>query len=484
MKLYDIINNYPLIDTYGSLDIEISTIKHDSRQIDKSDLFIAQKGFNNDGHNFIKKAIKNGAIAVLGENHLNKKGNITQIKVNDSVDALAYLSSNFYNWPSKKMNMIGITGTNGKTSVSYYIKKILDTYKLKVGVLGTIGATLDSETINLKNTTPDSLVIQELLNRMVRRGIDTCIMEASSHALDLKRVEYIDFDIGIFTNLSQDHLDYHGTMERYFESKLSLFKKTKKFNIINIDDKYGKIINESVQDRVSCITYGLKESAMVYASNITYSDKGIKFVLNTPKASTDIKLNIPGEFSLYNALAASACSYVLGIDIKTIKRGLESFYGVKGRFEFVPNKLGLNIIIDFAHTPEGLEAILKTTKEFVKGKIYIVLGAGGNRDKEKRPKMGEVVGQYADLSIITTDNPRFEDPEYIIDHIVKGVKKTNGKYVKIVDRRDAIEYAILQAEEEDIILLAGKGHETNMIIGEDSVLFNERKIVSDIMDKF
>lgn len=483
MKLYDILNGYPVIQVKGSLKKRIKAVNHDSRKVSKDNLFVALKGFTSDGHDFINQSIKNGAVAVLGEKELDLAGDVTMIRVKDSLDALGYIANNFYNQPWEKLNMVGITGTNGKTSVSYYIKTILDEYLVKTGILGTIGAVFNSQSIELPNTTPDSLYTQKLINKMLGKDIDYCIMEVSSHSLDLKRVDYIDFDIGIFTNLSQDHLDFHGSMEEYFKSKLKLFQKTRRYNIINIDDQYGRKIKAYTEDKIPYITYGLKEKAMVSGSNIVYSDKGIDFTLNLPRESIDIKMNIPGEFSLYNALAAAACSYGFNIDIKTIKKGLEKFQGVKGRLEFIANDLGMNIIIDFAHTPEGLEAILKTIKEFTKGDIYLVFGAGGNRDQEKRPKMGQVAGKYASMSIVTNDNPRFENPKDIIKDIVKGIKETRGKYVEIVDRKEAIEYAILKAKPKDTILLAGKGHERNMIIGKDSFIFDEREIVSNIIER-
>lgn len=483
LKLYDIIKKYPVIDIVGSTDIDVYGIEHDSRKVKDRYLFVAQRGFTNDGHEFINEAINNGAIAILSEKDVDLNQNMTIIKVRDSLDALGYVSSNFYGSAWDQMTMIGITGTNGKTSTTYYLKNILDYNDSKVGVLGTIGAIMEDSSIDLLNTTPDSLEIQKILGAMLNKDIEYVIMEVSSHALDLKRVKYMDYDIGIFMNLSEEHLDYHKTMEKYLQAKLKLFLKTKKYNIINIDDFYGKIIKQSIKDKIPCISYGLNSSANIYASNIEYNLRGVGFTLNTPKGIRDIRLNIPGKFSVYNALAAAACSYALDIDLDIIKKGLENLRGVKGRFELVPNPKDLNIIIDFAHTPEGLEQVLSAIKNFATGKIFVVFGAGGNRDKSKRPLMGKVVASYADLAIVTTDNPRFEDPEKIIEDIIIGIKEVNGRYIKCIDRKKAIEYAILEAGPEDIILLAGKGHETNMIIDGKLVPFDERMIVLNITNK-
>lgn len=483
LKLFDILKKYPIVNVMGPTDIDINGVEHDSRKITNNNLFIAHKGFTHDGHDFIEEAIDNGAIAILAEKEVDLYKDVTIIKVRDSLDALGYVAGNFHELPWKKMKTIGITGTNGKTSVSYYLKNILEKDESKVGILGTIGAIMDNSNIDLVNTTPDALEIQKILSEMVKRNVEYSIMEVSSHALDLKRVKYMDFDIGVFTNLSEEHLDYHGTMENYLGSKIKLFYKTKKYNIINIDDPYGKIIVESIGKKIPLITFGLKETATIYATDIKYELKGSKFTLNTPKGNRNIELNIPGEFSVYNALAAASCSYAFDMELGIIKEGLESFKGVKGRFELVSNPKNLNIIIDFAHTPKGLEAVLKAIRKFTVGKLFVVFGAGGDRDRSKRPVMGKIVGKYADLAIVTSDNPRSENPDRIIRDIVVGLKEIDGKYVEILDRKDAIKYAILKSGPNDTILLAGKGHENNMIIGKEVLPFDEREIVLNIMNE-
>ncbi|NLK43176.1 MAG: UDP-N-acetylmuramoyl-L-alanyl-D-glutamate--2,6-diaminopimelate ligase [Tissierellia bacterium] len=482
MKLIEIVNDYQYILQKGSLDIEITDIKNDSRKVKKGDLFIAERGFTVDGHDFIENAIKNGAVGVVIDRELEINEDVTVIQVKDSVDALARFSSIFNNKPWEQLELIGITGTNGKTSTTYFIKSIFEEYNKKVGIIGTIGAIIGDEKSDISNTTPNALTIHNLLKEMVEKKLDTCIMEVSSHALELKRVNYMDFHVGIFTNLSKDHLDYHETMEKYFQSKLKLFNKTKSYIIINIDDEYGREIIDLIGESVPLLTYGIKNKGDIFATDIAFSLSKVSFNLNTPKGNIDIELNIPGEFSIYNSLAAAACAYAYGIDLITIKKGLESLEGIKGRFEVVPTNTDYTVIIDFAHTADGLEKVLKVIKEFAEGRIIVVFGAGGNRDRTKRPEMGETVGKYADLSIVTSDNPRFEEPETIIDDVLVGTRKIGGEYVKIIDREEAIKYALDNARPKDIILLAGKGHETYTIINGKTIPFDERQIVLDYLD--
>lgn len=480
MKLKDILGVYPILEIIGCLEKDITGIEHNSKKIKKDNLFIAQKGFNHDGHKFIDDAIKMGASAIVVEDNIEPIEGITIVRVANALDSLAYFSGKFYNLPWKEMEFIGITGTNGKTSTSYILRDIFINNKNKVGLMGTIGAIIGDTHIPLLNTTPDSLEIERNLEKMREGKVDYSIMEVSSHALDLKRVRYMDFNIGIFTNLSSEHLDYHKTMKNYFKSKLKLFSKTNKFNIINIDDPYGEMITHK-KSNIPFITYGIERPAHIRASNIEYFLHKTTFTLNIFEKKEDIELNLPGKFNLYNALAAISCSIIYGVDLSVIKSSLKNIKPIKGRFEFIKNSKNLNIIIDFAHTPNGLEEVLKTLRSFTTGKLIVVFGAGGNRDKEKRPLMGEVVGKFSDLAIITTDNPRFEDPLHIIDDIAKGMKKGEFNYLEIPDRIDAIEYAIKVCEKEDVILIAGKGHEEFIEINGEKLPFNERKIISDII---
>ncbi|WP_042681477.1 UDP-N-acetylmuramoyl-L-alanyl-D-glutamate--2,6-diaminopimelate ligase [Anaerosalibacter massiliensis] len=483
MKIKNLIEGLEIEKIHGDLEKDIKGIGYDSRKIDLDYLFVAIEGFESDGHKYIQEAIKRGAIALVVEKDIKlDREDITIIRVEDGRDSLARISSNFYGKPSQNMKVIGVTGTNGKTSITYLVKSILDRVNKNTGVIGTMGSVIDGEVLSTENTTPESLWIQRYLYTMLKEGTKHCVMEVSSHSLDLKRVEYCNFDIGVFTNLSRDHLDYHNTVENYFNAKLKLFYMTNKCNIINIDDKYGRrIIEETKNLDISTITYGIEKKSTIYATDIEYHLKGVDFKLNTPKGSIDISFNIPGEFSVYNALAAASVAYCYGIDLKGIKEGLEAVEGIRGRFEIVPTNEDFSVIIDFAHTPDGLEKVLSTIKEFAEGRIVAVFGAGGNRDRTKRPIMGESVGKYADFLIVTSDNPRNEEPMRIIDDVVEGVKKVNNNYIKVVDRKEAIEYAIKNAKPKDIILLAGKGHETYTIIGNEVLPFDERQIVLDFL---
>ena len=481
MKLKKIVEDYEIRLIKGDLNVEILHIENDSRNIKKGSLFIAEKGFTVDGHDFIHKAIEMGARAVVIQEDVEIKGDVAVIKVEDSIDALASFASVFYGKPWENMDMIGITGTNGKTSISYFMKGILEANKNRVGILGTMGSVIDGRLSNLENTTPNAIVIHSLLNEMLKSKVNSCIMEVSSHALELKRVEHMKFQIGVFTNLTKDHLDYHETMEKYFKSKLKLFYKTDKYNIINIDDLYSQRIFEEVKNTTPILTYGINNKADIFATEIEYNLSKVSFKLNTPDGSKNISLNVPGQFSVYNGLAAAACGYAQGIDLETIKIGLEAVEGIKGRFEVVPTNTDYTVIIDFAHTADGLEKVLTVMDEFAEGRKIVVFGAGGNRDKTKRPEMGETVGNHADLSIVTSDNPRYEDPAAIIEDVLVGTRRSNGEYISIVDRVEAIKYALKNARAKDIILLAGKGHETYTLINGETIACDEKQIVLDYL---
>lgn len=482
MNLEEIIGDYILKDICGKKNIDIKNIKNDSRLVEKGDMFIAERGYTVDGHEYVEDAISNGAIAVVTEKEILDH-DITWIQVENSVEAMAKFSSNFYKRPWENMNMIGITGTNGKTSTSYFLKSIFDQASKKTGIIGTNGALVGDEHVKISNTTPNSLTLHKLLDQMYREDVDICIMEVSSHALDLERVKYMEFDIGLFTNIAKDHLDFHSTMENYYRAKAKLFGKTKKYNIINIDDPHGKKLASQIKSKVPTISYGIREEADIRATNIEHGLSFIRFDLNLKEDMTRVKINTPGEFSVYNALAAASIAYASNIELRGIKKGLESLSGVRGRFEIVPTARDYTVIIDFAHTADGLEKVLRVIDEFAKGRKIVLFGAGGNRDKTKRPEMGETVARHADLSIVTSDNPRDEDPEEIINDVLEGTKILQGDYVKIVDRKEAIIYALENARKDDIILLAGKGHELYTTIKGEKVPFDERQIVLDYLNK-
>ena len=482
MELKAIIEGTEFEILKGNIDINITGIKNDSRKVSKDNMFIAIEGFTVDGHDFIEGALERGANCIVVQKDIKmEKEGVTLIKVKDTIETLARYSSRFYREPSKSLDLIGVTGTNGKTSITYLVKSIFEAENEKTGIIGTMGSIIDNKIIDNKNTTPESLTIQRHLRKMVDSGIKYCVMEVSSHSLDMKRVEYMDFQIGIFTNLTEDHLDYHITMENYFNSKLKLFNRTQKYNIINIDDPYGKKIIDKMENNIPIITYGIDEKSDVYATDVICHTKGVDFILHTPKGSIPINLNLLGKFSVYNALAAISCGIIYNIDLSIIKKGIESVKGIKGRFEIVPIDKDYSVIIDFAHTPDGLEKVLTTIEQFAEGRKIVVFGAGGNRDKAKRPIMGETVAKHADLCVVTSDNPRFEDPDKIIEDIIVGVEKVKGNYIAITDRKEAIKYALLNARPKDTILLAGKGHETYTIIKDEVIPFDEKQIVLDIL---
>lgn len=483
MNLRKIIENVDVEKVEGRLDIEVDNIEYDSRKCKENSLFVAIDGFNVDGHDYVNNAINNGATVVVIEREMIIPTNITVILVKNSRIALSRLSSIFYNEPSKILQLIGITGTNGKTTTTYLIKSILEAYDRKTGLIGTIGNYINDEFEKTKNTTPESLELNKYFNDMLNHGVDDCIMEVSSHSIELFRVEDCDFNIGVFTNLTPEHLDLHKTIENYWLSKSKLFDKTRDFNIINSDDEYGrKIINKIKGNKANLITYGIYEESNVRAGNIKQFDTGVSFILSTLDNKVEINLNTPGIFSVYNALAAASTGIAMGISLEIIKEGLEQISGVKGRFELIKTNKPFNVIIDYAHTPDGYEKVLNTVDEFSKGRKIVIFGCGGDRDKTKRPIMGEIAARYCDLCIVTTDNPRTEDPMSISKDIIEGINKVNGKYVFISDRKEAIKYALINAISNDIILLLGKGHETYQLIGDKVIDFNELEIVKEILE--
>jgi len=482
MELSKLIDGLSIVSISGSLNINITGINHDSRKITKGNIFIAIEGFRVDGHLFIQEAITRGAVAVVTNKKINLESNVTLIEVEDTRVALAYISSKYYDNPSEKIELIGVTGTNGKTTVTYLIKSIFEEIKRKTAIIGTIGSIIDDVLTNSENTTPESLELQKKLYSIVKSNQDCCVMEVSSHSLELKRVAMCKYNVGIFTNLTIDHLDYHKTVENYYRAKIKLFYMTDRCNIINADDNYGRKIAEEVSNlNIPIITYGIENEADIYADEIEYFADGVRFILYTPNASTEIRMKIPGHFTVYNAMAAAACAYAYNIDISDIRKGLENIQGVKGRMEIVPTNREFTVMIDFAHTADALEKLLKTVDQFAKGRKIIVFGAGGDRDISRRAPMGKIAGTYCDLCVVTSDNPRTEDPQLIIDDIIKGIESVKGNYISIVDREEAIKYAIENSLPNDIILLTGKGHETYTILGNKKYHFDEREIVKKVL---
>lgn len=470
----------------GDMQLDIKKVASNSKKVVPNSLFVAIKGYDFDGHEYIEEAVKNGAVAVMLDmsadfKKINIPKGITVIITDDTRKALARASCNFFGNPSRYFKLIGVTGTKGKTTTTYMIKSILEKAGYKVGLIGTIANYIGEDCLGFSDrTTPESIELQELFYKMARQKVDYVVMEVSSQSLKLNRVEGTNFDYAIFTNLYKDHISLkeHTDMNEYFESKLKLFQMTPK-GFVNSDDfKCNKIINGAKNCDIK--TYAVDNKADLLAKDITITNISVDFKVKLGNKNERIKVNIPGRYSVYNALAAISLANSIGIDAEKIKEGLENIV-VPGRNELVPNKEELAIMIDYAHTAESLENILQATKTYTPGRVICVFGCGGDRDKEKRPRMGEVAGRLADYSIVTSDNPRTEKPEDIIAQIEKGIAKTKGKYEVIVDRKKAIEKAIKMMNKRDIVILAGKGHEVYQEINGEKRPFDERQIVKEIL---
>ena len=483
MKLNDIIKGLEIIKVDGELDLDINNVEYDSRKVSENTLFICIKGFNSDGHKYIQSAIEKGAKAFLVQDDINIDG-YTFIRVNDTRSSMAKVADNFYNHPSKKLGVIGVTGTNGKTSITTFLSEILKANNNKVGLIGTIKIFDGEKDVESNSTTPESVDLQSCFNTMVNNNCDYCAMEVSSHSLVLNRVDETDFKLGLFTNLTPDHLDFHKDLEDYRQAKEKLFYKTSVANIINIDDEGGKKIYENIKSlKTPVYTYGIDNKADFMAKDIHISASGVSYKLITPTYEEDVFIPVPGKFTVYNTLAVIAACYMLNIDKDVVLKALKDTNGVAGRFETVQNDKGISVIVDYAHTPDALENILNTAKEFVKGNIITIFGCGGDRDATKRPLMGKISQKLSDTCIVTSDNPRTEDPKLIIDDILDGLDKENRNYKVIIDRKEAIEEAIKIAKKDDVVIIAGKGHENYQIIGKNKHHFDDKEIARDCLAK-
>ena len=489
MELKKILVGIEGIKAKGSLDIKISNLDSDSRKIKENGLFVAIKGFDVDGNDYIKSAIENGAVAVMTTPDVDKKllreiaDKVTIIVVPDTRLGLALASCNFYGNPSKKFKLVGITGTKGKTTTSFMTKAILEKQGYKVGLIGTIATYIGNKKLeDSDRTTPESNKLQKIFYKMAKEECDVVVMEVSSQSLKLHRVDGCQFDIVAFTNLSEDHISEkeHPDMQDYFESKLKLFKMCKT-GFVNIDDIHGNKIPAMFPE--SDITaYGIDNTGNFLAKDITITNSYVDFKVKITDRNERIKVDIPGRFTVYNALAAIGICKKIGISSDIIKEALEKIK-VPGRSEMIENKLNIPIMIDYAHSPESLQNILQAVSSYTRGRVISVFGCGGDRDSRKRPIMGEISGKVADYTIITSDNPRTEDPKLIVNEIEEGIKKTKGKYEVIVDRTEAIKKAIKMANKNDIIVLAGKGHEPYQEINGVKYPFDERIIVNEIINK-
>ncbi len=488
-NLKNLITGIEITESLGNRDLEIESIAYDSRKVQRDGLFVAIPGEKHDGGSFIREALNNGAVAIITETslgslsslHINREEEVVLLKVADSRKSLAIASANFYGNPSSHLNLTGITGTNGKTTLTYVLEALAKADGRDTGVIGTIDCHFGKTKIPAAMTTPESLDLNLNFRRMVDAGVTDCFLEVSSHALSQKRVCDMNFDVGIFTNLSRDHLDFHSTMEEYKNAKAELFRRNKvKTPIVNIDDPTGKEFAVELKENV--ISTGINSSADFSAENISLTAAGSRFNLKTPGGSIEIQTNLLGEHNIYNLLSASAYARAQGMSLDRIQDTFRNIPPIPGRFESVSKGQNFSVLVDYAHTEDALSKAITAAKVFTKGKVIVVFGCGGDRDKGKRGNMGRVAAEKADLSVITSDNPRTEEPEKIIADILKGIPASTS-HAAITNRREAIEYAISRAEKNDLVLIAGKGHEDYQILGTEKEYFDDREVARDYLEK-
>ena len=462
---------------FSEEDAEISSITYDSRKVESGSLFCCLVGLVSDGHTFAGQAVDKGAAALIVEHRLPY--NIPQLVVEDSRKAMALAAACFYGHPEKEMLMLGVTGTNGKTSTTYMVKSIAEQAGKKVGLIGTIQNMIGDEVIETGRTTPESADLFALLRQMADEKVDLVIMEVSSHALVQDRVYGIQYQVALFTNLTQDHLDYHKTFDNYLSAKKLLFSQCD-IAVINHDDPHAEKIMEGLECPI--YTTGIHTPASYNASEIDIQTSGVRFLLPTPKGESLIRLHISGLFAIYNAMGAAAMMQQAGFSLEQIVSGLEALKGVAGRLQAVnTNGKPFSVYVDYAHTPDALENVLTTVRAFAKARVLSLFGCGGDRDRAKRPLMGEIGGRHSDYVIITSDNPRSEEPESIVKAIEEGVKKSGAPYTVIVNRREAIAYALSILEENDILVIAGKGHENYQEINGVKHHFDDKEIVEELL---
>ena len=474
MKLKELLHQVNILQTNADLEMEITGVNYDSRKVEHGDMFIAICGFAVDGHKFIPMACDKGAAVILCEK-APESG--TYVQVADTRNAMALVAANWFGHPAKEMKMIGVTGTNGKTTVTTVLKSVLETaIGAKVGLIGTIHNMIGDKILHTERTTPESFELQKLLRQMADDGCSHVIMEVSSHAIALDRVGGMRFDVGAFTNLTEDHLDFHKTMEAYGQTKAELFRRCEA-GVINIDDEYADMMRGSATCKV-CTT-GVKNPADLTAENVELASDHVAFDVVCEGQREWVYLAIPGGFTVYNTLTVIGCARYLGLDLEQILAALRASGSVKGRVEVVPTPgTDYTVLIDYAHTPDALENVLQSVQGYCKGRVIAVFGCGGDRDPIKRPIMGRIGVENADLAVITSDNPRTEDPMKIIEDILEGVKDLGKPYEVICDRRAAIRWAMDHAQKDDIIVLAGKGHETYQTIGTENFHLDEREEVA------
>lgn len=480
-----------VVERLGDQRVPIESLTDDSRNVQPGSLFVAVKGERVDGHEFIDRARETGASAVLLQRSV-QVGTLPAVVVKDSRAALGLLGSRFYGDPSATLRMVGVTGTNGKTTTTYVAKTMLEAAGRRVGLIGTVAYVIGNETFPASHTTPGALELQKLFARMVATGLDSAVMEVSSHALALDRTTGAEFDVAVFTNLTQDHLDFHLDMERYFQAKLRLFvelgqagsRKDRKRAIVNADDPWGSRICAACP--VPVWTYGLRQAADLRAEDVSLSASGTAFTLRSPVGSCSIRSRLVGEHNVYNLLAAIGVVLHEGMTLDQVQAAVERVVNVPGRFERVEAGQDFTVVVDYAHTEDALVRLLTAAEALRRSRIITVFGCGGDRDRTKRPKMGRVAVQYSDVVVLTSDNPRTEDPAAILREVEVGVKdalaqRPHVRYRMVADRRAAIEEAIREARPGDMVLIAGKGHEDYQIVGTTKHHFDDREVARDVI---
>lgn len=474
MKLQDLLKGVAVLESTAAPDTEINEVRYDSRAVQPGDLFVAIRGYATDGHQYIGKALEQGAAAIVCE---EAPAGAPAVVVENARRALAEIAANRFGHPADSMTMLGVTGTNGKTTTTYLVKHMLEDAGHKVGLIGTNQNLIGDEVVETERTTPESYELHALFARMRDAGCTHVIMEVSSHSLVLDRVHGIHFAVGAFTNLTQDHLDFHKTMEEYRRAKALLFTISDK-GVINLDDPAaGAMLADA---KCPCLTFSCeKDAADLTAKNLKLHADGVEFVAATKGDLARVKLPIPGHFSAENALTALGIVLQLGMPLADAAKSLATATGVKGRVEVVPTDTDYTVLIDYAHSPDGVENVLRAVRGFAKGRVVALFGCGGDRDRTKRPKMGKIAADLADFCIVTSDNPRTEDPKAIIDDILEGMKGTKTPMQVIVDRPEAIHWALAHAKKDDIIVLMGKGHETYQEVNHVKHHMDEREIVRD-----
>lgn len=489
-RVEDIVKVISPIRVEGPQTAEVCHITADSRTVQEGSLFICLVGATVDGHSFVEKAVQDGAVAVVVSKPVTVPDHVALIYVEDTRQALQAAVPFFYDYPASKMRMIGVTGTNGKTTTTHIIAHLLRSQGYTVGVIGTVHILIDDQSYPIHNTTPDVADLQQILQQMVDAGVTHCIMEVSSHALALGRTAGVEYDTAVFTNLTQDHLDFHKTFDNYLAAKAKLFKqvsasyqvKEGKGAVINVDDAYGQSIVDVTTSPM--ITYSTEGKGSMNASDLTVTAKSSQFTLNYDGKSYPISTKIAGMFNVYNTLAAVGATLYEGLSMEEIVKGLATFTAVPGRFELIEEGQDFAVVVDYAHTPDGLENILQTAKKIVENRILVVFGCGGDRDATKRPIMGRIAAQFGDRVFVTSDNPRTEDPVQIVKDVEVGVREglhDDVTYEVIVDRREAIHKAIAEATTGDVVIIAGKGHEDYQILKDETIHFDDREVAREAL---